>query len=172
MEDALQNDLITIGRVLRPLGPDGDILVEPLTFNPDRFYELNKVFLDSDKGRLRLSISQVKRQGTRLILRFLEIDSIEKAKPLTHSYIKIDKALSPPLPEGSYYHYQLEGLGVFDHRGDYLGKVEYIMQAGGADIYVVRDEEGGEHLIPAIRDVILSIDLHRKKIIVRPLEIV
>ncbi len=169
---AVQGTLITIGRVLRPFGPKGDLLVEPLTFNPDRFNELYKVALDNGSGLLWLSINDVKRHGKNLILSFVEIDNIEKARALTGSYIKIDKALSPPLPEGSYYHYQLEGLAVYDHKGDYLGKVQYIMQGGGADVYVVTNQEGEEHLIPAIRDVVLSVDLKGKKILVRLLEMV
>ncbi|NLC29682.1 MAG: 16S rRNA processing protein RimM, partial [Chloroflexi bacterium] len=64
----------------------------------------------------------------------------------------------PKLPKGQFYHHQLIGLKVW--QGDeYLGLLTEIMETGANDVYVIKDDEGEELLIPAIPDVIKTIDL-------------
>ena len=44
-------------------------------------------------------------------------------------------------------------------RDEYLGLLTEIMETGANDVYVIQDDEGEELLIPAIPDVIKTIDL-------------
>ena len=47
-----------------------------------------------------------------------------------------------------------------------LGALEDIFNTGSNDIYVVKDKQGKQILLPAIQDVIKQIDIENKKIIV------
>jgi len=69
----------------------------------------------------------------------------------------------PPLPEGEYYHHQIIGLNVFDETGTSLGVVSEILETGANDVYVVAAAGGREILIPALKDVLLEINLEQKR---------
>jgi 16S rRNA processing protein RimM len=64
-----------------------------------------------------------------------------------------------PLPEGQFYYWQILGLKVTTSDGQHLGEVVQILETGANDVYIVRDQEGQDQLIPAINQVIKRIDL-------------
>ena len=74
-----------------------------------------------------------------------------------------------PLPEGQYYHDQIIGLQVRTTEGKILGTVIDILSGQSNDNYVVRNDEG-EILIPAIEDVIKSIEPSEGLITIEPIE--
>jgi 16S rRNA processing protein RimM len=76
---------------------------------------------------------------------------------------------SEPLPEGQYYHDQIIGLKVETTSGELIGTVADILTGKSNDNYIVRGEKG-EVLIPAIEDVVQSIDLDRGYMVIEPIE--
>jgi 16S rRNA processing protein RimM len=82
--------------------------------------------------------------------------------------IPIEEAI--PLPEGSYYHYQLLGLQVATAAGEILGVVTEILETGANDVYVVQNRDQAEILLPAIPDVVKAIDLEKGQMIVELLD--
>ncbi|HBK86959.1 MAG TPA: 16S rRNA processing protein RimM, partial [Firmicutes bacterium] len=74
-----------------------------------------------------------------------------------------------PLPAGEFYIFQIVGLQAETESGEVLGLVEEVLQPGANDVYVVRDSTGREFLIPAIKQVVLKVDLEKQRIIIRPL---
>ena len=71
-----------------------------------------------------------------------------------------------PLPEGSYYHFQIIDMAVWSDGGEYLGEVKEILPAGGTDVYVVKGEDKGELLIPALADVVVNVAIEGNKMTV------
>ncbi len=63
----------------------------------------------------------------------------------------------PELPEGEFYHFQLQGLQVKDINGHDYGRVEEIMQTGANDVLVTKGTTTS--LVPYIPDVIQQVDL-------------
>jgi 16S rRNA processing protein RimM len=74
-----------------------------------------------------------------------------------------------PLPEGEYYHDQIIGLKVFTTDGTLIGSVTDILPGTSNDNYIVRGASG-EVLIPAIEDVIISIDLDKGLITIEAID--
>ncbi|MDX1359341.1 MAG: ribosome maturation factor RimM, partial [Clostridia bacterium] len=66
-----------------------------------------------------------------------------------------------PLAEGEYYMEDLIGCSVFES-GKFLGKLEDIIETGANDVYSVMDKSGRELLIPALKNVILDVDIEKK----------
>ena len=85
-------------------------------------------------------------------------------------YFKVKREDEPELEEGTYYIVDLIGLDVYSDEEELLGKVDYIYNTGSSDIYVVKNDEGKEILLPAIKDVLKQVDLENKKIIVHIIE--
>jgi 16S rRNA processing protein RimM len=74
-----------------------------------------------------------------------------------------------PLPEGQFYHHQIIGLHVRTTRGEYIGEITGILDGRSNDNYIVRGATG-EILIPAIEDVVQSIDLDAGIITIEAIE--
>jgi len=74
--------------------------------------------------------------------------------------VEIERNQDYPLPEGQYHHHQIIGLEVRTTRGELIGTVTDILTGKSNDNYIVQSTRG-EILIPAIEDVVQSIDLDR-----------
>jgi 16S rRNA processing protein RimM len=64
-----------------------------------------------------------------------------------------------PLPGDTYYHFQLIDMQVFSDEGEALGAIAEILDTSANDVYVIRSEGGPDLLIPAIREVVLGVDV-------------
>ena len=73
----------------------------------------------------------------------------------------------PELPEGEYWPFQLEGCEVVTESGRSLGAVSEVIPNPANDLWVAVDDDGMETLVPAIRDVIVEVDVAGKRILVR-----
>jgi len=160
--------LVTVGMVLKEWGVRGEVLARSLTFDPARFLELREVVIECGGSREGRTIESVSLRKGRLVLKLSQCETPEDARRYRGATIRIRQTESPPLPEGVFYHYQIEGLEVYTTAGVCLGRVVEIMETGSNDVYVVQGR-GQEHLIPAIRDVIASVDLNAGRMVVRPL---
>lgn len=159
---------IDVGLVVGTDGMDGAVVVRPLTEYPERFGPSARLWLQPRLGRGReMKISELRGETANgdLVIRIEGIESLNIAERLKGALVKARSADSPPLPRGEYYEYQILGLEVWTTEGRKLGVVDRVMRTGANDVYVV-----GEHLIPAIKQVVVEIDVEGGKIVVEPME--
>jgi 16S rRNA processing protein RimM len=151
---------LAVGKVRRPHGVAGDVLVEIYTDFPERLQPEAVVY--AGENYLPLTISRQRFHNAGILLAFHGFSTPEQVGRFRNQilYIKSDKA--EELPEGEYFFYQLLGLSVFDETGEPLGVVTEIMETGANDVYVVTNNAGRELLLPAIAEVILDVDLVSK----------
>ena len=83
--------------------------------------------------------------------------------------MEIEHNQPSPLPEGQYYHHQIIGLQVRTVDGEILGSIIEIITGKSNDNYIVRGA-GGDILIPAIDDVVKSIDIEQGYIVIEPID--
>ncbi|MFC1971162.1 ribosome maturation factor RimM [Chloroflexota bacterium] len=83
--------------------------------------------------------------------------------------VEIEHDQENSLPEGQYYHDQIIGLQVRTTQGELLGNIIEILTGKSNDNYIVQGARG-EMLIPAIQDVVKSIDLEQGCITIEPIE--
>ena len=84
--------------------------------------------------------------------------------------IKIGILNLMPLKEGQYYVFDIIGIAVYNLEGRLLGKVTDVLKTGSNDVYVVNDDAGNELLLAVIPEVIRSVDIKAKKMVVNPPE--
>ena len=99
--------------------------------------------------------------GTPLIL-FKGIANRDQAKELIGAELFIPQSDLPELDEDTYYWHDLIGIEVYTTTGEFLGRIESIIETGSNDVYVVKENEK-EVLIPALETVVLDIDLAQKR---------
>ncbi len=153
-------DFLAIGKVRRPHGLQGDVLVEIYTDFPERL-RLSKVVYAGER-HLPLTISRRRTHNDGLLLAFEGFITPEEVGRFRNQILYVAQADAPELPEGEYYQHELIGLRVEDESGKSLGELTEIMQTGANDVYVVTGESGGELLLPAIAEVVLEVNLAAK----------
>ena len=154
------SELITIGRVVKPQGRKGEVVIEPFSDRPGRFAELRRVFLPAEGD----AVAEWQVEGHwphkhREVLKLAGVDSIDEAERLRGMDVRIPEADLDVLPPDSYYHHQLRGLRVESESGTDLGIVADILKTGaGADVMVVKGPLG-ESLVPLVSSFIKQVDL-------------
>jgi len=93
------------------------------------------------------------------------IEDRETAAKLRDKFLQVPETALDPLPPGQYYRFQLLGLMVQSSEGQDLGPITDILTAPENDVYIVRGA-CGELLIPAVDDVVLSVDLDARVVTV------
>lgn len=154
-----KDELVSIGKITGTHGYKGLVKVIPLTDFPERFFKLEKVIIDNGKDLEKFNIERCTQNKQQLLIKFDKIDTLEKAREYQGALLKITDDELYPLPEGYYYHFQLKGIEVYDVELGKLGKITEILETGANDVYVVPSAQYGEILIPAIKEVILNVDL-------------
>ncbi len=153
-------DSVTIGVVLRPHGIKGEVVVESLTDNEDRFGSLDEVRLVRPSGSAsRFRITSLFPHKGRLVIRFEGISSIEQAETLRGAELRIPIAVLPGLPEGSYYHHELRGLDVRIESGASIGTVTDLWETGATPVLVIHDDEARETLLPLVDAFIIEVNV-------------
>ncbi len=157
-------EFIVIGKILASSGTKGKLKVEVLTDFHERFTPQAKVCI----SRQPMTIKSVAWHKGKVLIKLNSIDSIEPAQKLKGKFIEIDRSQLHPLPEGQYYYFQIIGLKVWTVEGELVGHVTEILPGKGNDSYVVRGSRG-EVIIPAIEDIIKSIDLEKGRLVIEPI---
>jgi 16S rRNA processing protein RimM len=158
-------EFLIIGRILAPWGIRGEVKVEVVTDFPERFAPRKVVYLNTRQ----LEIESCRPHKQHLVVKLAAVDSVEDAEKLRGQDLTIPRSELYPLPEGKYYAFQVIGLNVVTTKGKRLGKVIDIMTTASNDVYIIEGKTG-EILIPAIEDVVKSIDLKKGKIIIEAIE--
>ncbi|MCY6483970.1 ribosome maturation factor RimM [Clostridium aestuarii] len=156
---------LTVGRIINTHGIKGEIKVKPISDDVKRFKELKEAYINEKL----VNIKGCKFQPNKVILKIEGIDSIEEAVKLKNKPIKVKRENAVQLPEDSYYEADIIGCEVFEENGNAIGNVDEIIYTGSNDVYWVKGEN--EVLIPALKDIILKIDINNKKIIIKSLDV-
>jgi 16S rRNA processing protein RimM len=166
---------ITIGQISKVHGIKGEMVVVPLTDNPKRFSELEKVLLLKDEKIIEFEVESVrtdfkaKRLKERVLIKLRGVENPEEAKRLVGSFLEIEKEDLIKLPEGRYFIFDIIGLKVITTENKEVGTVKEVISLPANDVYVVQGDQK-EYDIPAIKEVVKRIDPKRKVMIIEPKE--
>jgi 16S rRNA processing protein RimM len=160
-------EFLAVGRVLRPHGVRGELLLETLTDFPEHLDEVETVYLGDAAEPHPLAGARVHRG--RLLIQLADCRHREAAEIFRGQLVQIRVGDTAPPPPGSYYYHQIIGLSVVTEAGEALGVVTEILETGSNDVYVVTGPSG-EILVPALQGVILEVDLEAKRMTVQLLE--
>jgi 16S rRNA processing protein RimM len=160
-------EYIRIGYVTKPHGVNGEVKVAVLSDDPERFEKMNTVMIGTEIVKEEFTILSVKYFKGDAILKFKNVDSVEDAEKIRGKYLLIEEKDALKLPEGSYYIFELIGCSVYDVGGTFLGKIVEVLATGSNDVYLVKKAgEEGQILIPALKNVVRSVSVAEKKIVV------
>ncbi len=152
-----EEELYAIGVIINPHGRWGKLKIHPLTDFPERFHQLEEVYLVKDEQKRSFQIRRVSLHEGYILLMLHGVQNRDEAKRLKDFYLMIPKDELVSLPANHYFFHEIVGLLVTTDSGERLGRVVDIIRTGSNDVYVVQGEK--EVLIPAIKDVVQEVDL-------------
>jgi 16S rRNA processing protein RimM len=156
---------IALGRILRPHGVRGEVVVEVLTDFPERLAGLERVHLGDAQQATPATVRSCRSNGETVLMAFREYPDRTAVEALRDQLVQVPLAEAAPLPADTYYPHQLVGLDVETTAGDDLGRLSDVLFTSANDVYVVTGPRG-QVLLPAIRQVIKEIDLNAGRMVV------
>ncbi|AEM78836.1 ribosome maturation factor RimM [Thermoanaerobacter wiegelii] len=163
-------DYYNVGKVTSAHGIKGEVKVYPLTNVPERFYDLEYVWIFDDQQRLhKYDIEYVKIISKGVCVKLKGIDTRGDAEKLKGAFLKVDSQNALELEENEYFIKDLVGMKVYTEEGSFLGTLVEVLKTGANDVYVIKTEER-EILIPAIKEVVKKVDVDNKVMVVHLLE--
>jgi 16S rRNA processing protein RimM len=160
----VEEPTIVVGVVTKPHGVGGEVSVQSRSDNPDRWAVDAIVF---DRRGTRYRVIAVRPHASHLLVRFEGIEDRNAADALRGRELLVPESWLPPLPDGEWWPHQIEGCAVVSERGLELGVVTEVIANPANDLWVAVDDAGRETLIPAIGDVLRSVDVRGRRIVVR-----
>lgn len=154
---------LRVGIISSTHGVRGEVKIFPTTDDLRRFEELKEVFLDTGKNQIPLEVERVKYFKQFAIVKFRGIDNINDIEKYKGRSIYVERTNATELQEDEYYIADIIGMDIYTEDGRYFGKLQDVMETGANDVYIVKSEQYGEVLIPAIRQCILDVDIKENK---------
>ncbi len=167
----LGDSALSLGRVLRTRGIDGQLVVRSEADEPRTLLRARRIFLDAEQGMIPYLVREVqplgpsRAAGVLVGVRLAGLESRERAQAWVGAQVRIDARDLAPLPEGELYWRDLLGLACLTREGRALGVVEEIWPTPACDQLLVRGPEGSWFL-PARDDVLVRVDPEARTVIV------
>lgn len=151
-----------------PFGIRGQLKLFAITSRPEHLNRVKTVFVGDDFKPYKVQRAAVHKASV-VILTLEDITSREDADTLRGQEVYIRESDALPLAEGEYYLHDLPGLRVQMVDGTELGVVKQVLETGANEVLVVERSEGGEALIPMIKDVIKDLNIAEGTVTIEPL---
>lgn len=148
---------LVVAHIVSPQGNRGEVKAEIVTDYPDRFASTTAVYVGPEHRRYELEGFRF--QDRAVVLKLRGVETIEDAAKLRDALVEVPEEEAVKLPPNHYFWHQIIGLQVVTGDGAVLGKIDEILETGSNDVYVIHGP-GGELLIPAIKQVVKSVDLN------------
>jgi 16S rRNA processing protein RimM len=158
---------LAVGRVIKPHGVNGEVRVEPMTDQPERFGWLKAIFVGEARPR-RVGVISARRHGNFVLLKLDGYPTRTEAELLRNELLQVPEDEAIPLEEGEYFLHQLLGLQVVTESGQRLGRLTDVLETGANNVFII-DGPDGELLVPDIPDVVLEVDIAGGRVVIRPL---
>ncbi|GAA3866585.1 ribosome maturation factor RimM [Saccharothrix violaceirubra] len=164
---------VVVGRVAKAHGITGELAVDVRTDSPDtRFAEGSVLNAKLRDGTSRdLTVTAARHHAGRLLVRFEEVVTRDVAETLRGTLLLGSTADLPPTGDpDEFYDHELEGLNVELLDGTVIGTVREIVHGPGGELLVVRREGGADALVPFVREIVPTVDVTARRVVLDPPE--
>jgi len=161
--------MAVVGRVARPHGLRGQVIVNPETdFPGERFQPGAELFVNRGGVAESITITTVRFQQQRPVIGLRGIDDMDAAATLAGAELRVPIDRLAVLPPGTFYRHDLIGCAVETSAGAVVGQVEDVEGTMGGSRLVVKTNGGVEVLVPLAAEICTAIDPAAKRIVIDP----
>jgi 16S rRNA processing protein RimM len=166
-----EESLRRVGRIVRPHGVRGELVIEPSTDSPDVRFAVDAVLLVTLRSgeRRRMTITAARPHSGRLLVCLAGLTDRTVAEDLRGAQLFADVSDLPPTDDpDEFYDHELEGLAVSTVTGEAVGTLLEVLHGPGGELLVVATPEGGETLVPFVREIVVEVDPKAGRIVLDP----
>ena len=164
---------IVVGRVGRPHGIRGEVVIGVRTDEPDLRFAVGATVQacpDASSAGERLTVASARWHSGHLLVAFAGITDRTAAAELTGGWLSVDSSQLPETGDPDEFRdHELIGLSVRTCAGDPVGVVTDVLHYG-QDLLVVRraDGPGEECLVPFVKAIVPEVDVRAGVVVINP----
>ena len=150
---------VTVGRIGRPHGIRGDVVVGVRTDEPElRFARGSR--LDTDPVAVGpLTVAGSRWHSGELLVRFEGVSDRDAAAELRGTWLTVDSAaLAPPEDPDEFHDADLVGLTVRTIDGTEVGTVDDVLHSG-QDVLLIKSGDGRDIMVPFVKALVPDVDI-------------
>ena len=163
------DDFLLIGTIGVPFGMRGQVKLHSVMSRPEHLRRVKTLFIGDQHRAIALRHAAEHKPNV-LILTLEGLANRSSAEALRGAEVYIREADAAPLDEDEYFLHDLPGLRVETITGEQVGTVKEVLETGANEVVIVTRPEGGEVLIPMIRDVVKVLDIAGGRLVIEPME--
>ena len=153
-------NLLQVGAILDTHGLRGEVKVFPTTDDPSRYDDLEEVELLTKEGKyIHMEVEHVRYFKNLVIVKFKHNDNINDIEQYKKCNLYVTRENAVELDEDEYFVADLIGLTAKSDEGEELGTLTDVLTTGANDVYVIKDADGEELLVPAIHDCVQEVNV-------------
>jgi len=152
-----------LGYVIKPRGLRGELDVFIDSDSPENYKTLESVFVEIEQKLIPFFIEYIQIRDNRAILKFEDVDDVDKAVDLKSCPLHLPLELLPPLDDNSYYFHDVLGFKIIDEKEGNIGTVQKFYNYPNQSLLAVMYKES-EVLIPVNDHIIKNVDKRKKEI--------
>ncbi len=164
---AAGDEWIAVGEFVGPFGIHGEVKLRPLTDFPERFERTPTIYVGDQHTAYHVEHAHLHKQL--VLLRLAGIADVDAAEELRGEQVWIPASELTPLHEDQFYLHDVVGLRVQHVNGQSLGVVTDVVSTGASELFVIRDPQGKEVLLPVVKSFVKQIDLAQGVVLVDPI---
>lgn len=159
-------DKIEFGKIVNTHGLKGEVKVYSYTDNVDNILKLKTVYIDN----IKYTVEYMKSFKNMFLMKLKGIDKIEDTESILNKMCFREVKDNESNEEEGFFVRDLIGIKVYDEQNTLIGTLKEVFETGANDVYEVVDENNHSIYLPAIKSVVLSIDIANLKMIVKVME--
>ncbi len=164
-------ELLVVGRILRPHGLRGAVIVGVESDWPERFRDGAALLLETAPGkREEVKVESASPHKGNMLVYFSGVAGRDGAEGLKGRYLYIRACDAAPLVDGEFWVHELVGMLVIEEDGRPLGAVEDVLCQPAQDLLVVRGSGGEEYQVPFVEEFVKHVDPAGRTVTVRVIE--
>lgn len=163
----MKSRYLETGQIVGTHGLKGEVRVYPWCDSPDFLLGFKKLYLDKDGTVINIKSSRV--HSNIVLMKIEGVDTIEQAEKLRNKILFIDRN-DVKLGKDTYFIQDLIGCKVYHvDNNEFLGEISDVSKTGANDVWHIT-KDGAVYLIPVIDEVVISVDLDREIIKIKPIK--
>jgi 16S rRNA processing protein RimM len=162
-------DYLELGQIVSTHVVKGEMRFNPWCDKPEFVKKFKTLYFDKN-GEKSVKVLVARPHGNMVILMLQDIDTVEKAQALKNTVLYMKRS-DAHLPKGTWFVQELFDCTVIDNNnGKVLGVIVDVSETGANDVWHVKTPKGDEVLIPAIKQVLVNVDVEKGEIVINPIK--
>jgi 16S rRNA processing protein RimM len=155
--------MLLAGEIGKPHGLTGEVYVVPISDDPRRF-QPGATLIHHDGTAL--VVESARAHGNRFLVKFANVDGRVEAERLRGSlFVRVEETRA--LEQDEFWPHELSGCNVSLTNGESVGRIVRVVPGAAQDLLLVATK-GGERLVPAVKDIVIDVDVRQRRVVIDP----